>query len=341
MRRLQGSFAVSVQELAGSAPIKASANTAADGPRLKRPIMSSMDPRSTPFLSLCLCAALVSATGAEPAQARSPQRLGDVMAGHVAALARKPANVPLLIASGRTALQLGDAAAASGFFGRACELAPTNASAHQGMASTLVVLDRPDAAFAEFARAEQLGSPPAAIAADLGLAFDLAGNQSKAQAAYRSALNGPQAAEARRRLAVNLAIGGDPAAAAAVLEPLLAKRDRPALLTRAFILALSGDVDGSSAALDEIVGGSGSAAEPFLRALPALSAAEKAAALNLGIFPTRIAVAGGSTEIASVDAVARAARPMEYGGPLRVPSPSTPDQLKRAKLSLYGVFAEP
>lgn len=304
--------------------------------RSQHPVMSSMDPRTASVSAVCFVAALTSVPARASAQEPVAQRLPRVMTEEVVALARQPTNVHLLIAIGRTALQLGDTRAAAGFFGRARELAPGNGSAHLGMASTLVALNQPDAALVEFARAQQLGSSPSAIALDLGLAYDLAGNQLKAQAAYRSGLTGPDGAEARRRLALSLAIGGDPAAAAAVLQPLLTAGDRPALLTRAFILALGGHVAESAAALDEITRGSGSAAEPFLSALPALSAGEKAAALNLGIFPARITVAAGPIADQS-----ESARPMEYGGPLKLRSPTTPDQLRKANLALYGIFAEP
>ena len=305
--------------------------------------MNSMMPKAMPLFAVWLAAALISVPATASAQASEANRLSDVMVRQVAALARSPRDVSLLIASGRTALQIGDASAAAGFFGRARDLAPGNAAAHLGMASTLVALNQPAPAISEFAHARQLGSSPSALAADLGLAYDVAGDQPKAQAAYRSGLKGGGGAEARRRLALSLAIGGDPSAGAAVLEPLLAAGDRPSLLTRAFILALSGDIADSMAALDRITRGSGSAAEPFLRALPALSAAEKAAMLNLGIFPTRIPIPDADWrlgEIASLDSTPGAARPMEYGGPLN-PPPSTADQLRNAKLALYGVFPEP
>jgi tetratricopeptide (TPR) repeat protein len=303
-----------------------------------------MNLRGTSLSAVGLAAVLASVTAAASAQAPRTPRLSAIMVRQVGALARAPSNVSLLVAAGGTALQLGDADAAAGFFGRARELAPENASAHLGMASTLVALNRPEMAFAEFARARHLGLSSAAMAADLGLAYDLAGDQVKAQAVYRSGLNEADAAETRRRLALSLAIAGDAGAAAAVLQPLLAAGDRPAQLTRALILALSGDVAGSTTALNEIRRGSGSAAEPFLRALPALSAGEKAATLNLGIFPTRIGVpdAGWSSgEFASTDARSTAARPMEYGGSVNAPTPSTSDQLRKAKLALFGVFPDP
>jgi len=305
--------------------------------------MSSLAPTNTRLISRRLAAALISMLAAAPVEVSAAQPLADVMARQVAALARKPVNVPLLIAAGRTALQLGDAHAAAGFFGRARELAPGDAAAHLGMGSTLVALNRPEAAFVEFARAQELGAAPSAIAPDLGLAYDLAGDQLKAQAVYRSALGGRNGAEARQRLALSLAISGDCAAATTMLQPLLAAEDNSALRTRAFILALNGDVAASTAALNEISRGRGSAAEPFLRALPALSAAEKAAALNLGIFPSRISVAA-SDEIAHDSASGdRGVKPMQYGGTAapRQTAPSGPEERKKAQLALFGVFPEP
>ena len=302
-----------------------------------------MDPKASRLLALGLTAALTSLLAAAPAAGSATQPLSQLMARQVAAVAKKPADVPLLIATGRTALKIGDAHAAAGFFGRARELAPDNAAAHLGMASTLVALNRPDAAFAEFARARDLGTSPGAFAADLGLAYDLAGDQAKAQAVYRSALGGPSGAEARRRLALSLAISGDPTGADAMLQPLITAGDAAALRNRAFVLALAGDVVGSTAALNQLAPGKGSAAEPFLRALAALSAGEKAAALNLGIFPSAVPIAATDQDVegAFVDVFPGVPRPMEYGGHLKPGRAMTPDEQRKASLSLYGVFAEP
>ena len=103
--------------------------------------MSSLASTNTRLISRRLAAALISMLAAAPIEVSAAQPLADVMARQVAALARKPVNVPLLIAAGRTALQLGDAHAAAGFFGRARELAPGDAAAHLGMGSTLVALN--------------------------------------------------------------------------------------------------------------------------------------------------------------------------------------------------------
>ena len=47
------------------------------------------------------------------------------------------------------------------------------------------------------------------LGCDRGLAYDLLGQQAQAQADYRAALSGADADEARRRLALSLAISGD------------------------------------------------------------------------------------------------------------------------------------
>ena len=61
------------------------------------------------------------------------------------------------------------------------------------------------------------------IGCDRGLAYDLLGRQAEAQADYRAALGGPDGDEARRRLALSLAISGNRAGALQTLAPLAPK----------------------------------------------------------------------------------------------------------------------
>jgi len=89
----------------------------------------------------------------------------------------------------------------------------------------------------------------------------------------------------RRRLALSLAISGDKAGALQALSPLFAKRDPAAGRVRAFVLALTGDSTGAMTAIDAAMPGSWSRVAPFLKRLPTLRADQKAAAVNLGIFP--------------------------------------------------------
>ena len=78
--------------------------------------------------------------------------------------------------------------------------------------------------------------------ADRGLAYDLLGRQAEAQADYRAALLGADDDEARRRLALSLAISGERPARSTTLAPLIAQaRCRREPRARAFVLALTGD----------------------------------------------------------------------------------------------------
>jgi len=54
---------------------------------------------------------------------------------------------------------------------------------------------------------------------------------------------------------------------------------------RAFVLALTGDPSGAMVATDAAMPGSWARVSPFLQRLPGLAPAQKAAAVNLGIFP--------------------------------------------------------
>jgi hypothetical protein len=176
------------------------------------------------------------------------------------------------------------------------------------MGAVSVANDEPNAAMPYFNRALSLGAPIAMIACDRGLAWDLLGQQSKAQADYRAALNGPDATEARRRLALSLAISGDKAGAMETLAPLAARGDSAAGRVRAFVLALSGDSRGAMVSFDAAMPGSWSQVSPFLQRLPSLRPGEKAAAVNLGIFPDAGAPQYASSVVASYYA-ARATTP--------------------------------
>ena len=52
---------------------------------------------------------------------------------------------------------------------------------------------------AELRRAQELGASQAMLGCDRGLAYDMLGEQSKAEADYRAALSGPDSDSARRR----------------------------------------------------------------------------------------------------------------------------------------------
>ena len=207
------------------------------------------------------------------------------LAASMRTLAREPRNMEALVGAGRASLELGDLQAAAGFFGRAEEAYPQSPMPKIGMGATMTMSGQPSSALTYFARAAALGAPASTLGLDRGMAYDLLGQQTQAQAQYRLAMIGVQADEARRRLALSQAIGRDIKGAAATIEPLLARRDREAIRVNAFILALAGDREGARRTIDAAMPGTGAQFEPFFRLLPVLRPAEKAAAVHLGEFP--------------------------------------------------------
>ena len=240
--------------------------------------------------ALCACAAGLVATAAAPAAAQgsySPynETAAAALARYVRALAQDPKDFNSLIGAGRAALELGDTQAAAGFFARADAVDPRSPLPQAGMGAVQVANGDARAALPYFTRAEQLGATQTALGCDRGLAYDLLGQQAKAQADYRAALSGADADEARRRLALSLAIAGNKTDALTALAPLSAKGDSTTYRVRAFVLALTGDSTGAMSSINSAMPGAASGVAPFLQRLPSLSAGAKAAAVNLGIFP--------------------------------------------------------
>src|SRR6478672_3210033 len=244
-------------------------------------------------VSFRLAGALVAcgcALGAAPAVAQGSYSQFDesptsALARYVRSLASDPKDFESLIGAGKAALALGDTQAAAGFFARADDVDPRSPMPQAGMGAVSVANGEPQAALPYFKRAQQLGAPLATIGCDRGLAFDLLGRQSDAQNDYRAAFGGLDSDEARRRLALSLAISGNRAAALEALAPLAAKGDASTNRVRAFVLALTGDSNGAMVSIDAAMPGSWARVAPFLQKLPGLQPGQKAAAVNLGIFP--------------------------------------------------------
>lgn len=242
----------------------------------------------------CLAAATVHSA---PAAAQSyvgtaAEKPADALARNVKILATQPRDFNALIAAGKAALALGDGQAAAGFFGRAEEVWPASAQPQIGMGAALAHEGDAASALRYFARAVQLGATQPMVGAERGLAYDLLGYHVQAQADYRAALVGPDADEARRRLALSLAISGNKEEALAQLSPLMAKGDAGAARSRAFVLALTGDTAGARASIETAMPGSSFRMGYFFEKLPALRSDQKAAAVHLGMFPD-------STQLAS------------------------------------------
>lgn len=207
------------------------------------------------------------------------------------------------------------------------------------MGAVSVANGDPQGALPYFKRAQQLGASLESIACDRGLAYDLMGQQSLAQADYRVALNGPDRDEARKRLALSLAISGDRNAAVEALAPLSSRGDLGVGRVRAFVLALTGDPTAAMNAANAAMPGSGANAAPFLQRLPSLTAAQKAAAVNLGIFPdggTAYAYSPSPAQpsatqavgdrLAGIDAMLRAGPSASPQAPQSQPSPQPSPQ---------------
>jgi len=243
-------------------------------------------------IAVVILASIGAVLAGVPAQADAQVAVGvrgespsDALARNMKELGTNPRSFDALIGAGRAALALGDTQAAAGFFGRADEVWPDSPLAQAGMGAALAQEGDGRGALQYFSRATQRGATQSMIGADRGLAYDLVGQHSQAQADYRAALSGQDGDEARRRLALSLAITGKKADALAMLSPLMARGDAAGARCRAFVLALTGDSSGAKNAIEAAMPGSSANMAYFFRKLPELRSDQKAAAVNLGIFP--------------------------------------------------------
>jgi Flp pilus assembly protein TadD len=243
-------------------------------------------------IAVVILASVGAVLAGVPAQADAQVAVGvrgespsDALARNMKELGTNPRSFDALIGAGRAALALGDTQAAAGFFGRADEIWPDSPLAQAGMGAALAQEGDGRGALQYFSRATQRGASQSMIGADRGLAYDLVGQHSQAQADYRAALSGQDGDEARRRLALSLAITGKKADALAMLSPLMARGDAAGARCRAFVLALTGDSSGAKNAIEAAMPGSSANMAYFFRKLPELRSDQKAAAVNLGIFP--------------------------------------------------------
>lgn len=238
---------------------------------------------------------IVLGIGAIPASAQMVQPIPgvtyndpvDTLSMHLRTLAANPRNLSALLGAGQAAIDVGDPNAALGFFARADEIDPRSGRAKAGLASALVLLEKPDDALRLFGEASSLGVPDSEIARDRGLAYDLRGDNRRAQRDYAIALRRGPDDEVVRRYALSLGISGERSQALTMLDPLLRKQDQGAWRARAFIMAMNNDVSGANAIARQVmpVGLAGTMA-PFLTRLAKLNPAERAHAVNFGTMPS-------------------------------------------------------
>ncbi|MBV9882871.1 MAG: hypothetical protein JO276_07685 [Sphingomonadaceae bacterium] len=206
---------------------------------------------------------------------------------NLTALAENPRSLDALIGAGRAAIALGDGEAATGFFTRAQQIAPDDSRVKAGLGSANLLSGRPEQALILYAEAIQRGASEAELAGDRGLAYDMVGDPRHAQQDYALALRYRRDPEIERRFALSLAISGQRDAALRVIDGQLRRNDRAAWRTQAFILALTGDTAGADDLARRLMPpANAQAMAPFFARLAALSPAQKAAAVNFGIFPS-------------------------------------------------------
>ena len=209
-----------------------------------------------------------------------------------------PSDADAMADAGNASLALGDANAALNFFTRANALRPGNSRIVSGLATATVRTENPFEALRLFDQAVRLGANERSIALDRALAFDLLGNFGRAQQDYKLARTASTSDDLIIRQAVSLSLAGQKEAADAMLVPLLQRKSSTAWRARAFMLAARGELRESTKVAQGFMDASSAMRmERFFRLMPSLTAAQKAAAIHLGHFPTSQAVGRDSEQV--------------------------------------------
>ncbi|KQR87864.1 SPOR domain-containing protein [Sphingomonas sp. Leaf343] len=268
------------------------------------------------FLAGALAAASVAAiaSGQAVVQSLAPGD-ADLLATQMRALAANPRDLNALATAGELSIKLGDLSGAAALFARADRIDPRNGRVKAGMGSILVRSERPGEALRFFQQAETSGWTAGRFAADRGLAYDLIGEQRRAQADYRVALATASDDETIRRYALSLGIAGKQTEALAQLDPLVRKQDRAAWRARAFVLAMGGDTAGAEKiATTMMPAGVAQGLGLFFQRLPTLPAADRAFAVHFGEIaatPERIADARLTPALAALPPEQVASAPVQ------------------------------
>lgn len=251
---------------------------------------------------LVTSAPILAQAGVQPFAASDADRLAE----QVRRLGADPRDLDALLTAAALSVRLDDLSAAGAFLARAEKVSPPTARGQAVKAAILVRSERPGEALRLFAQAEGMGAAPASLAADRGLAYDLIGEQRRAQADYRVALKGGDDDEVRRRLALSLGIAGRQREALDELAPLVRRNDRGAWRSRAFILAMNGDTaEALRIAQTMMPPGSAQGLQGFFAELPRLPAIDRAFAVHFGEVrgsPQRLADARLAPQLAALPA---------------------------------------
>lgn len=215
--------------------------------------------------------------------AQSVERLNE----NLNRLSRQPTDTNALIGAGMAAYQLGDAQAANGFFLRADMVNPRLGAAKLGLALAALEMKQPAEAASYFDAAAQLGEPALDYLAERALAYDLAGEQAKAQRDYAAALaRRPGDQMIIRNYAISLGISGKLTEAEAMLRPLLYGSNRGVWRDRAMILAMNGHLSEARKIVQSgLPKNLADQLDPYLQRVGALPADRRAIAVHYGRFP--------------------------------------------------------
>lgn len=258
---------------------------------------------------------------------------------NLARLASNPRDVNALIGAGEAALALDDPRAAAGFFARADAIESGNGRIKAGLGRVMVKLQNPAEALRLFDQAVRMGYPDTSFLSDRGLARDMTGDQANAQKDYRAALaKTPDDPELLRRYGASLGISGQIEASDKVMQPLFYKSDRAAWRYRAFILAMNNkQADAKKIAEQTLPMQMVSSLTPYMQKMPYLTAAQKAAAVHFGHFPTTV-----GTAIAAVVPTTPAAVGPEGSGRGVVHAQAAPQpQPQPSGADMQGAMREP
>lgn len=221
------------------------------------------------ILSLLGVIALAGCAGGSgpPTQARLGLGLADsALAGGApklalgvsrAVLARDPKNVAALTHQGDAYHQLGDDARAAASYHEALTLSPRDVGALIGL-GRVALTSEPAEASARFTEVISLQPGNEVALTDRGVAADLSGLHTEAQADYQRAIaiartgltdeDSERLATAQVDYAVSLAISGRPGEAVRILGPIASSPDASPRVRQDFAMALTLDGQGSEAA---------------------------------------------------------------------------------------------
>ncbi|HET6308597.1 MAG TPA: tetratricopeptide repeat protein [Rhodopila sp.] len=192
-----------------------------------------------------------------------------------ATLAKDPADADALTRRGQALTELGQLGEARASLQKAVTIAPRNARALLALGRVQLPVD-PAGAESDFASALQQDSQNAAAMNDLGIARDLLGRHTAAEAAYRGAIAAqPNMAAAHVNLALSLAMTGRGGEAIRLVQPLAdaPEASRKIKEDYAAVLAMAGERDAASRILSATLG-----EDQVAAALDALTSARPAAA---------------------------------------------------------------